>query len=177
VWMVFSAVRLDGYAIWLVGRVHLGLRRYLMSKWFGYLVVFLVLAEFLVFLSNMWIGTTVCLMFKSALVVDDLVVASTGLGMGMGAAFPRFHIDNAAKIATGLGGVLFMFLALTLTLMVMMLDAIPTYWLLVANYSQNLGLPDAFALKAGAAWGGALVLCGVASVGAIELGVRRLGSR
>ena len=46
--------------------------------------------------------------------------------MGLGASYPRFKIDNAAKIATGFGGVLYMILGVFTLIAVITAAAVPT---------------------------------------------------
>ena len=172
--LVFPAVSLEGRAFWLVRRAPIGLKRYLFAKWLGHIPPLLVLAEFLVVASNLMIGTPLWLTLKSVFVVGLLVVTIAGLGVGLGALFPRFHIDNAAKIATGVGGVLFMFIALTLTLVVIALDAYPTYFLMLQRIAPTAPIPENFWLKAIGIWAGTLISCAAAAGVSLWLGARRL---
>lgn len=175
--LVFPAVSLEGKAFWLVRRAPIGLGRYLVAKWMGHILPLLLMAEILSIASSWMIGTPGWLIAKSAFVVGILVVSLSGLGVGLGAMFPRFHIDNAAKIATGVGGILYMFLAIGLTMLVIILDAWPTYHLLRAEHLDGLRMPDNFWLKAAGFWGAALFFS-LGSAGlAILLGRRRLSRR
>ncbi|MEX1363753.1 MAG: hypothetical protein AB1Z98_11535, partial [Nannocystaceae bacterium] len=102
-----------------------------------------------------------------------LTAGLCGLALGLGARFPRFHIDNAAKIATGLGGVLYMFGGLALLLTVVMLAVAPT--LGIAQWAQHGYAPSGLRMGLG-------MLAGVAAVGlpllvgslAIRRGARHL---
>lgn len=173
--LVFPAVSLEGKAFWLVKRAPLSLHRYLMAKWLGHVPPLLVLSQGLVLASNLMIGSQVWLTVKSMVIVGVLVVATAGLGVGLGAIFPRFHIDNAAKIATGVGGVLFMFLALSMTMVVLSLDAYPTYYLMLKSQMPTMRMPPLFWYKAVGLWSVAVV--GSLGCGwmAIRLGAHRLG--
>jgi len=175
--LVFPAVSLEGKAFWLVRRAPIGLHRYLAAKWIGHTPNLLILALVLVVLSNWVIGTALWLSIKSALLVGCLVVALTGLGVGMGAMFPRFHIDDAARIATGLGGVLFMFIAIGLTGVVVALDAWPTFHLMRVELGFRQSLQAGFWWRAVLAWLGVIVLCFGTGALAIHLGARRLARR
>ena len=50
----------------------------------------------------------------------------SGLGVGLGALFPRFNVNNAAKIATGFGGFFYMVVGVFLNLLVVVLSVLPT---------------------------------------------------
>ncbi|MEZ4463635.1 MAG: hypothetical protein R3F43_03730 [bacterium] len=52
-------------------------------------------------------------LFYASLVITVLVAyALTGMGVGLGALAPRFDVDNPARIASGMGGVVFMLLGI-----------------------------------------------------------------
>lgn len=172
--LVFPAVSLEGKAFWLVKRAPLSMQRYLMAKWLGHAPPLLALSQALVLASNLMIGSSWWMTLKSMAVLGVLVMAVAGLGIGLGAMFPRFHIDNAAKIATGVGGVLFMFLALSMTMVVISLDAYPTYYLLLRAQSARMLLPSGFWLKSVGLW--ALIAVGSLGTawGAIRMGAARL---
>lgn len=173
--LVFPAVSLEGKAFWLVRRAPIGLRRYLAAKWLGHVPNLLVLALVLTVLSNWTLGTAWWLTLKSLALVAFLAVGLTGLGVGMGAMFPRFHIDNAARIATGLGGILYMLVAIAVTLVVIALDAWPTFHLMRVNLGFARELPQGFWLRAVACWSAAVGVCLGSALAALTLGARRLG--
>jgi ABC-2 type transport system permease protein len=172
--LVFPAVSLEGKAFWLIKRSPLPMRRYLVAKWVGHTPPLLLLSQGLVLTSNVMIGSSWWLTLKSMAVLGVLVVAVAGLGVGLGAIFPRFHVDDAAKIATGVGGVLFMFLALSMTMVVIGLDAYPTYYLMVQAQWSGARLPAGFWWKAAGLWG--LIAGGALGVawGAVRVGAARL---
>jgi len=174
--LVFPAVSLEGRAFWLIHRAPLTLGRYLLAKWLGHTLQVLVLAQVVVVLSSWMIGLPSWLVWKSAVLMALLAFSIAGLGVGMGAMFPRFHVDSAARIATGLGGVLYMFSAIALTVGVIVLDAYPTYHLLRADIFGS-ALPPRFVLEAGPLWLGAAVLSLGSALTVLWVGARRLGSR
>ena len=61
------------------------------------------------------------------------------LALGIGAQHPRFKIDNAAKIATGFGGLLYMGQGIALALATTLTSIYPT--LLVHRWLQHGELP------------------------------------
>jgi len=88
-------------------------------------------------------------------VILPLVTGLTGLALGLGARFPRFKIDNAAKIATGFGGVVYMLLGLTILVLDVILAVAPTMRLQEWLEHGHVARPGRLALS---------ILAGVAAV-------------
>ena len=82
------------------------------------------------------------------------------MGVGMGATDPRFHEDNPARIASGVGGVVFMltglfYLAVVVLLLVRPLDALRA--VLEQGFEPSASRWVAYGLYVGAAIGVSLV--------------------
>ncbi|MCA9654162.1 MAG: hypothetical protein H6712_24520 [Myxococcales bacterium] len=122
----FPAISLEGRAFWIVLRAPLPMLEVLRGKWRSLAVPLCGLIGLLVTITSVWLGSGWLLTAIALGTVVPLTVGLTGLALGLGARFPRFHIDNAAKIATGLGGVLYMFGGLALLLAVVILAVAPT---------------------------------------------------
>ncbi len=122
----FPAISLEGRAFWIVLRAPLPMLEVLRGKWRSLAAPLAGLVALLVAITSLWLGSGPLLTAVAVLTVVPLTVGLCGLALGLGARFPRFHIDNAAKIATGLGGVLYMFSGLALLLVVVLLAVTPT---------------------------------------------------
>jgi ABC-2 type transport system permease protein len=57
-----------------------------------------------------------------------------GLGVGMGAAFPKFKFENVTQIAGSSGGLLYMIAASSFVAAVLFLESIPVYLILNADF-------------------------------------------
>lgn len=122
---VFPLISLEGKAFWLIRSSPHPIRNFLSSKWRAAVVPFIVVANLLVVLTN-WVVDSSWVMTVCASVTVTLMTAGiVGLAVGLGARFPRFHVDNAAKITTGFGGVLYMMLATTYVLLMLALSVQP----------------------------------------------------
>ncbi|MDX9722187.1 MAG: hypothetical protein RBU37_15705 [Myxococcota bacterium] len=172
--MVFPAVSLEGRAFWLIKRAPLGMHRYLVAKALGHITPLLVLALSLTLSSNWMIGSSTLITLKSMALIALLVLALTGLGVGMGAIFPRFHVDDVTKIATGLGGILFMLSSILVLVAVIVLDAYSTYHFLRLEMGFARAFPSDFWYKASLSWAGLLLLTVGGAALALHLGARRL---
>lgn len=122
----FPAISLEGRAFWIVLRAPLPMLEVLRGKWRSLAAPLAALVALLIAITSVWLGSGPLLTAVAVLTVVPLTTGLTGLALGLGARFPRFHIDNAAKIATGLGGVLYMFSGLALLMAVVLLAAPPT---------------------------------------------------
>jgi ABC-2 type transport system permease protein len=163
----FPAISLEGRAFWIVLRAPLPMLEVLRGKHRSLAVPLASLTALLVAITSAWLGSGLLLTTVAVLTVVPLTVGLSGLALGLGARFPRFHVDNAAKIATGLGGVLYMLGGLLLLLVVVLLAVAPTMQLL--QWVEHGYLPED-----ARRWLGPLA---AAAVIALPLGVGRLAVR
>jgi ABC-2 type transport system permease protein len=122
----FPAISLEGRAFWIVLRAPLPMLEVLRGKHRSLATPLASLVALLVAVTSAWLGSGLLLTAVAVLTVVPLTVGLSGLALGLGARFPRFHIDNAAKIATGLGGVLYMLSGLLMLMVVVLLAVGPT---------------------------------------------------
>jgi ABC-2 type transport system permease protein len=166
----FPAISLEGRAFWIVLRAPLPMLEVLRGKHRSLAAPLAGLVALLVAVTSVWLDSGPVLTVVAVLTVVPLTVGLCGLALGLGARFPRFHIDNAAKIATGLGGVLYMLGGLLLLVVVVVLAVSPTLglvqwvehgelptgerrWLGAAAAAAAIGLPlvvGRLAVRAGA---------------------------
>jgi ABC-2 type transport system permease protein len=76
----------------------------------------------------------------STITIFSLSFAIVGMALGFGALFPRFLIDNPAKIAVGFGGAIYMISAMIMIFGVVVIEAYPTFLFFVARH-MNTQLP------------------------------------
>jgi ABC-2 type transport system permease protein len=122
----FPAVSLEGRAFWLLLRSPVPIAVFLRAKWSTSAVPLTLLVCTLVVLTNVWLGAAPVWTASALATAVPLTVGIAGLGLGLGACHPRFHTDNVAKIATGLGGILYMIAGTTVLVVVLILAAFPT---------------------------------------------------
>jgi ABC-2 type transport system permease protein len=131
----FPAISLEGRAFWIVLRSPNRMIDLLRGKWWSLAIPLSALVVVLVSVTSVWLGSGPVLTVIAALTVVPLVVGLTGLALGLGARFPRFKIDNAAKIATGFGGIVYMLSGLTILVADVLLAVPPT--LLVQQWIEH----------------------------------------
>jgi ABC-2 type transport system permease protein len=129
---VFPAVSLEGASFWIIRSAPLSIRDFLWAKFWSSLLPLLILAEVLIVLSNLLLKVTPFMMALGVITVLFMTFGITALGVGLGAAFPRFKHENAAQIPTGFGGVVYMVLTMLFIGIVVVLEAWPVYRIFTA---------------------------------------------
>ncbi|MBD3308961.1 hypothetical protein GF339_21300, partial [candidate division KSB3 bacterium] len=116
-----------GKSFWVIHAAPVQYRRFLLEKFVIFLVPLLVLAELLVIISNLLLGVNGYMMMLSAVTIFVMTIALTGLGVGLGAIYPKFINENPAQIAMSIGGILYMILSLLYIGVTIVLEAWPVY--------------------------------------------------
>jgi ABC-2 type transport system permease protein len=170
---LFPAVSLEGRTLWLLRTAPINLRTLLWTKYWVGVTPLLVLALLITIGTNLILEVGAFMMLLSVATVTAATFAIAALAVGFGTVFPRFDTDNAARISTGFGGLLFMMTAIVYLAAVISLEAWPVYAVLQAKLQ---GVPLDAARRAGLAGGlaGALVLSAVAIVLPLRVAARRI---
>jgi ABC-2 type transport system permease protein len=130
---VFPAVSLEGASFWIIRSAPLSIRDFLWAKFWSSLLPLLVLAEALIVLSNTLLKVTPFMMGLGIATVFMMTFGITSLGVGLGAAFPKFKHENVAQIPTGFGGIVYMLMAMLFIGVVIILEAWPAYRIFTAQ--------------------------------------------
>jgi ABC-2 type transport system permease protein len=131
---VFPAVSLEGRALWIIRAAPMSMRSFLWGKfWISFLPLAL-LSEILVMTSNWLLQVSPFMMALSGVTIFLASFGITGLGVGMGAIYPRFQVENVAHIASGFGGMLYMISAIGFIGGVVILEALPVYLVFHARF-------------------------------------------
>jgi len=150
---VFPAVSLEGRAWWVLRAAPVKLTTLWWSKfWIGFLPL-VVLGEALIVVTGRFLGVAPALTAVFMATLFLLIAAIVSLGLAFGAAYPRFDTHNAAQIATGFGGVVYMVSCLGLIAVVVALEAWPVsrlFWRSFAPFPVGPGEQAAIAVAFGA---------------------------
>lgn len=145
----FIAVSQEGRAFWLLHSSPLGARRYLLSKFVIAVIPTFILGEILVLSTNALLRVEPFYAWIAASTVAQLSVGLCGLALGMGAIYPNFKADSAARMASGPAAILFMVLALSYVAAVIVIEAVPIGLILARQYrGQAVGPALGVALAA-----------------------------
>ncbi len=128
----FPAVSLEGASFWIIRSAPLSIGNFLWAKFWSSLLPLLILAETLIILSNTLLKVTPFMMALGIMTVFLMTFGITSLGVGLGAAFPRFKFENVAQIPTGFGGIVYMLTTMLFIGIVIVLEAWPVYRIFTA---------------------------------------------
>jgi ABC-2 type transport system permease protein len=169
---VFPAVSAEGAAFWIVRTSPVALRDFLWSKFWTGLVPVLVLTEVLTIAANEFLGVDPFLKVAAALAILCMSFALVGLGIGLGARYPRFGADPS-QVAGSYGGVAFMVQAVLFVLVMIVLVGWPSS-LYVVRHVRGLALTPAQQLLAAVCTAAGVALSVAVWLGSMRSGVAAL---
>lgn len=137
--MAFPSVSSEGYGYWLLRTSPISTANIVLAKFWGALPATLILALCLGYFSATSLNLSPVITLSSVLVALSSAFAITALGVGVGAAVPRFKSDNPSEIAFSAGGLIYMVLALFYSGLLVVIVARPAY-LSVVNPNAYPGL-------------------------------------
>ncbi|MEJ2290253.1 MAG: hypothetical protein P8Y05_00900 [Deinococcales bacterium] len=123
----FPLVSLEGEGFWLLRTGPLRARHIVLAKFWGTLPVMTLLGGGLGEAVAGRLGVSAPLALASPLAGACAGIAATGLGVGLGAAFPRFDATSPAEVPLSTGGLLYMALSLAYAALATVLFAYPAY--------------------------------------------------
>lgn len=121
------AVSIEGRAFWLVRTAPIDPERFLWSKVWPGLVPMLIMGELLALASTSILEAGPFLTAIAAWTAFILAFGISGVAVGLGALYPDFRLDNAARAAAGPTGLLFMVASLFLVALVIAVEGFPVY--------------------------------------------------
>jgi ABC-2 type transport system permease protein len=170
---VFPSFSLEGRAFWLMKSAPLPLRRLWWAKFWIGLLPLMVLGEVLVCATNSYLQVMPFMMWLSAGTLFFMVFAIVALALAVGATYPNFDADNAAKVAAGAGGLVYMILCMSFIGLVVLLEAWPVYVIFSSRLTQTtLGVTAQTSIAA--SFGAVLLLVTCVFAGSVRYGLRRL---
>ena len=173
---LFTAVSLEGRAWWVTRSSPITAKHYLWSKLLPGLFPMIIVGQILAVASTWILGAGSFLTLVSSGTALILALGIAGIAVGMGAMFPDFKVDNAARAASGPAGVMFMVLSLTLVFVVIGLEAYPVYVVLASEVKER-AITGPQWVGIGACFSAATLLCIISLIAPLRVGARRLWDR
>jgi ABC-2 type transport system permease protein len=136
--VAFPAVSLEGYGYWILrtGPVHI--RNLVLGKYFAALPPMLIITTVMAIQSSNLIKTTPMITSITLMVGISSALVITALGVGLGAAFPKFKADNPSEIPMSPGGLLYMLLSLAFAAFLALLMAQPAFFSIQLLETYNM---------------------------------------
>ncbi|GIW45448.1 MAG: hypothetical protein KatS3mg077_2730 [Candidatus Binatia bacterium] len=170
---VFPAISLEGRALWIAQTAPIDLRQLWWSKFWVNLVPLLVLGEVLIVLTNHYLRVLPFMRWLAPMTMVGLITAIVAISLAAGTRYPRFEADHATKIATSAGALISMILCMTVVGSVVVLQAWPTYVLLM-NSLQGAQLDRAEWVGVVASLAASAAVMAVAIAEAVRRGLRAM---
>lgn len=140
--LAYPLYSLEGQGYWMIQTGPVSLLTVLLTR-FGLALFFLVpLGLLLGTYSPKVIGLDASLTSISLLLALSAAIVSAGVGVGLGAAFPKFDSSNPAEVPIGFGGLLYMGLTLIYSCGLVVLAARPVYLAITQHQSGYLFGPE-----------------------------------
>jgi ABC-2 type transport system permease protein len=136
----YPSVSLEGRCFWLIRQSPLSMRRFLISKFWSVFIPLALLAEIIAIATNLFIRSSLTHTLLASLTVLLMTFGITGMGVGLGAIYPRFDLDNPSKIATGFGGVLYMICSMVWIAALIGIEIIPLRYVMLSQIG-NTAMP------------------------------------
>jgi ABC-2 type transport system permease protein len=159
---IYPMLSLEGRKFWILGLLPLRRERLIWGKFAFAATGGLMIAEFLVILSDLRLGMPVVVMALHALTVAVLAVGLSGLSVGLGACLPNFRETDPSKIAVGFGGTLNLLVGLAFLVVTVVLMAGPWHLYAAQHTDPPQGLGEG-------AWGMLLELIAGVALGAVAV--------
>jgi ABC-2 type transport system permease protein len=169
---VFPAVSSEGAAFWIIRTSPIALRDFLWSKFWTGLVPVLLLTEVLTIAANEFLGVDPFLKVAAAAAILCMSFALVGLGVGLGARYPRFGADPT-QVAGSYGGVAFMVQAVLFVLVTIVIVGWPSS-IYVFRHARGLPMTSPQQLLAAGCFVSAIVLSVAVWLGSMRSGVTAL---
>lgn len=150
--IAYPAVSMEGEGFWMLRTGPMGSFNIVMTKFWHALPIMVILGTGLGYVAARLIDVSPTLAFVSPIAGLSSAIVVTGLGVGLGAAFPRFDATNPSEIPLSPGGLLYMTLALGYATIMTVLLAYPAWitlrrpWLFYWRQPEGLWLLAAIAL-------------------------------
>jgi ABC-2 type transport system permease protein len=157
--------------MWLLRSSPLDLKALIWSKYWVGTVPLLVLALIITVFTNVILQATPFMMGVGVGTIFLLTLAISAMALGFGALYPQFETENAAQIPTSFGGLVFMMTTIALLALVIVIEAVPVYTYLRANWEQQPVPVDAVMIGAFAL---VAVLCIGITLGSLRVGLKRM---
>ncbi len=170
---VFPSISLEGATYWVLRSSPLSMRRLVLGKLAISFAAWVVLAETLVVVSNLILGTGPVITVVAAGAVLFVTLAVVCISIGLGAVLPDFKERNPSKIASGPGGILAAVISLFYVGITVSILAWPTH-LLLAGSIDGRPIPLAVLLGSGLAF---VLVNAIAIALPLRWGMRALNRR
>ncbi len=124
---VFPTTSIEAGGIWIIATAPVDYRSFIIEKFLLFLFPLLIIAETLIYFSNVLLKVHTFFMTLSLVTMFFITIAVTALGVGMGAIYPKFDYKSSAEISSSTGAILYMIFSLVYIVVIIILEVYPVY--------------------------------------------------
>jgi ABC-2 type transport system permease protein len=130
---IYPMLSLEGQRFWLLGLLPVRRETILWSKFLFAVGTAILPCSILIFLSDLMLDISPLVILSHQLTCLILCSGLAGIAVGMGARLPNIHETSPSRIAAGFGGTLCLVISTLYILVVVLLTALPTHFLIAAG--------------------------------------------
>ena len=170
---IYPSISLEGRAFWAIKSAPVSARHVWWAKFWSGLIPLVVLGEILIIATNSYLQVMPFMAWLSTGTLLAMSFPLVALGLAVGATYPNFEAENAAKVASGAGGLVYMILSMSFIAVVVMLEAWPVYVIFTNRFAGTSLSPAAWLGVISSLSAVAVLIAGVFIL-SIKHGIRRL---
>lgn len=134
---IYPMLSLEGQRFWLLGLLPIERETILWSKYFFAIGAAVLPCSVLILLSDLMLDISPMVMGSHQLTCFILCSGLAGISVGMGAMLPNLREPSPSRIAAGFGGTLCLVVSTLYILVVVLLTALPTHFLVAARNTYS----------------------------------------
>ena len=172
----FAAVSNESRGFWVMRTGPVTAKEFLWAKAYPGILPMILVGETLAVSSITILDAQSSMLWVGIGTAAALSFALSGIAVGMGAMYPDFKTNNAAKLAASPAGLLYMLTALGLVFVVLALESYPVYWLIATQINEQPITDTQFTIGS-ICFALAFAVCVFATLFPIQYGARKLWER
>lgn len=171
--LLYPSISLEGKAFWILQSAPISMRRIWWSKFWCGVAPLAILGLLLLVLGNRALGVGGVTLAVSVATLTLMTFPIAALGLWLGSLYPQFDHENAAKIPSSFGGVVYMIVTILFIGANSLLEAWPI-WALVATGLTHRSLTTGEMMRVVASFAAVIVLDVAVFALAARNGIRAL---
>ncbi len=133
----YPSISLEGKAFWAIKTAPVSASQLWWAKFWSAFVPLIVLGEILVLATNSYLNVMPFMNWLSAATLLMMSFPIVGMALAVGISYPNFEAENAAKVVSGAGGLVYMVLTMSFIAVVVLLEAWPVYVVFNRQFSNT----------------------------------------
>ncbi len=142
---VYPSISLEGRAFWAIKTAPVSASQLWWAKFWSGLVPLMILGEILILATNHYLQVMPFMYWLSAATLFAMAFPIVALALAVGVTYPNFEAENAAKVASGSGALVYMVQCMSFIAAVVCLEAWPVYVVFSSQFAETPLTPSSWA--------------------------------